>query len=243
MTNRENLKNGITGLYLTGNNKWVYKIKSPNGRHHVLVNRTAFAKLLNRNNHTELHRLISNKNHSHVARQKSNMRNVTYPVIKYLATHYPNQWNNLVPARNYVFRKWNNNKGMVKPRGPFGAPVKLTNVNFHQLTNKNLRNLRALRRQNTKNNANFARQQAAKNAERRKYVYRIYYRINNHHGSIAVVNANLGYLGGNVPRNATYVPNHNTSNIRAKFRRWITSGTPAYSMMNSVNIRAYKLKN
>jgi len=239
---RPNLINGFTGMYLTGNNKWVYKIKSPNGRHYMLVNRIGLAKFLNRNNYNQVNELVA-KAYSHVARAKSSMRNFTHPSANFLVKTNPANFNNLVPTRNYVFRKWNNNYGMVIPRTQFG-PLKLTNINHYQLSNTNLRNLRALRRQNTRNAANFARQQAAKNAERRKYVYEIYYPISNGHGGLVTVNADLKMVGGGVtPKNATRVNNHNTSNIRQKFKRWAITHIRSNYNMSQVKINAYKLKN
>jgi hypothetical protein len=71
--------------------------------------------------------------------------------------------NNFTPINNYEFRKWNNYRGMVKPRGPYGVPIKLKNVSHYKLSNKNLRNLRVLRRQNTKNAENFSRKRKQRN--------------------------------------------------------------------------------
>lgn len=143
MSNRENLKNFLTQNYLKGRTN-VYKIKSPNGRHHVLVNRNSFAKLLlGRNNITTINQLVY-KVRPYVARLKKTRRN---EAISY--TNSSNH-NNYVPTSNYVFRAWNNTYGMRTVRGPYGT-IKLTNVNHYKLSPANLRNLRGLRRQNVKN--------------------------------------------------------------------------------------------
>jgi hypothetical protein len=240
---RENLKNGLTHLYLTGT-PVVYKIKSPNGRQHRFVNKTSLASLLNRKNINTLNRMISKTNiQKYIARRKNTMRN--FPIAFMVQNPHPNSFhNNFTRKENYTFRKWNNNYGMMNPRGPFGAPIKLTNVNHHKLSPENLRFLRRLRGETRKNNANFARQQAAKNAERRKYVYRIHWRENNTHTAVAVANADFKYIGRTVPVNATRANNHNTSHIRAKFKRWMLTNLeiPNYNM-TGVKIEAYRLKN
>ena len=142
MANRENLKNFLTQNYLKGQTN-VYKIKSPNGRHHVLVNRNSFAKLLlGRNNIANINQLVY-KVHPYVARRKNTRRNE--PI-----SWASNNHNNYLPTSNYVFRAWNNNYGMRTVRGPYGT-IKLTNVNHYKLSPANLRNLRGLRRQNVKN--------------------------------------------------------------------------------------------
>lgn len=146
--NRQNLKNFLTLNYLKGIPN-VYKIKSPNGQHYVLVNKNTFARnLLGRNNINSLNRMIL-KNLPYIARRTRNLRNT--PV--YFMGPNPNHhgyFNNFVRKENYVFRKWNPPYGMTTVRGPFG-PIKLTNVNHYKLTPGNLRNLRGLRRQNVKN--------------------------------------------------------------------------------------------
>lgn len=248
MSNRENLKNAILGSYLSGTPD-VYKIKSPNGRHHVLVNKTSLAALFGNKSLYGiqlLNSMISKNGPKYIARNKISRRNVP---LAYWKENPPPNWtfNNYVRKENYVFRKWNNNHGMVNLRGPFGAPIKLTNVNHHTLSKNNLRNLRAVRRQNTKNDANFARQQAAKNAERRKYVYDIKYYYPGPYGrnnitGTTVVNTNFKYIGI-LPRNATRVNNHNTSHIREKFRRWATATLKPNYNMRRVTINAYRLKN
>lgn len=155
--NRNNLKNAMTLMYLSGN-EWVYKIKSPNGRHFVLVNRKTLANFLNRNNIDQINRMIT-KRFPLIARGITTRRNYAYP-----QNAYGKPWlNNFTPRNNYEFRKWNNYRGMIKPRGPYGVPIKLKNVGHHKLTNKNLRNLRVLRRQNTKNAENFARKRKQRN--------------------------------------------------------------------------------
>ena len=157
--NRNNLKNALTLMYLSGN-EWVYKIKSPNGRHFVLVNKNSLAKLLNRNNINQINRMI-NKRYTLIARGKNTRRNYAYHQNVY-GLGLP--WlNNFTPRNNYEFRKWNNYRGMIKPRGPYGVPIKLKNVSHYKLSNKNLRNLRVLRRQNTKNAENFARKRRQRN--------------------------------------------------------------------------------
>ena len=251
MANRENLKDGLTGMYLTGNNRWVYKIKSPNGKHHVLTNKIAFAKLLNRNNYAHVNTLITKPFFfPYVGRHKNNTRNIIHPVVTLL----PNQYVNVVPATNYTFRKYNNNWGTMKNvRGPFGAPMKLTNVNLYQLTNKNLRNLRALRRQNTKNNANFAREQAQKraanNAERQRYVYRVKYPAfhNMRRLTTSILTPNLSMISF-FPKNAEPVTNASANKQLANFKRKLHQRLMLYFPegnynFSRVSIYPYKLKN
>jgi hypothetical protein len=230
---RENLKNFLTHNYLKGFEN-VYKIKSPNGRHYLLVNRNSFTKLaLGRNNTAVINQMV-HKTRPFVARNKKTRRNES---ISYKGNNY----NNYVPTSNYVFRAFNNTYGMRKVLTQYG-PIKLTNVNHHKLPEKNLRILRSLRRQTTINNANFARQQAAKKAERLKYIYRIQWEYN-HKVNHSVANANYKYIGRNIPGNATRANNHNTSHIMAKFRQSTFNLQGPYFNMNSVKIDAYRLKN
>jgi len=176
------LKNFLTQNYLKGTRN-VYKIKSPNGKHYVLVNKNTFARnLLGRNNINTLNRMISkNDVLRYIARRRENLRNIP---IYHLVTGSQN-FNNGVRKENYVFRTWNPPYGMTTVRGPFG-PIKLTNVNHHRLTEKNLRNLRALRRQNTKNTANFKRKYNAQQAKRRVYLVSGNYWVNNNGKNINV---------------------------------------------------------
>lgn len=241
---RNNLINGLTGMYITGNNKWVYKIKSPNGRHHMLVNRISLAKFLNRNNYAEVNKLVA-KQFPHVVRGKKYMRNYTHPSANLLSQMSPNNWNNLVPTRNYVFRKWNNYKGMVFPRTQFG-PIKLTNINHHQLSNNNFRNLRVLRRQNTKNAEESARKtavkRAANNAERKKYIYGLKYPDFSDQRKMRkqFVDASLSVI--NFPKNAEPVTGpHNFTNIKRRVHGYF-SHFPNYNM-SRISIYPYKLKN
>jgi len=176
------LKNFLTQNYLKGTRN-VYKIKSPNGKHYVLVNKNTFARnLLGRNNINTLNRMISkNDVLRYIARRRENLRNIP---IYHLVTGSQN-FNNGVRKENYVFRAWNPPYGMTTVRGPFG-PIKLTNVNHHQLSKNNLRNLRALRRQNTKNTANFQRKYNAQQAKRRVYLVSGNYWVNNNGKNINV---------------------------------------------------------
>ena len=253
--NRPDLVNAITGLYLTGN-KNVYKISSPNGRHHRLVNKSSLAGLLGAQNQLGIHRLnrmISKTDDlKYIARNKLARRNVAIAFM--LNNPNPNShYNNFVSKQNYVFRKWNNIRGMTKIRNPtgFSQNLKLANVNHYTLTANNLRNLRALHRQNKKNEENFRRQQAAKNAERRKYVYSISYYYPDPYGrknirSNSLVNANFKYMVL-LPKNATLIhrnhesyPTQHVANIKQKFRHWATTILEPNYNMSKVNIKVYK---
>jgi hypothetical protein len=241
--NRNNLKNALTGMYLSGNRQ-VYKIKSPNGQHFVLVNRSSLDKLLNRNNYGSLHYMIY-KYQPFIARNTTTRRNL--PV--WVRNPLPQYYNNVTPRNNYEFRKWNNTYGMIKPRGPFGRPIKLKNTNHYRLSNKNLRNLRSLRRQNTKNAENFARAQAAKraanNAERKKYVYGVNFTdVNDPRRTYTYyVNSN-GRQILRPGRSAEPVTGpHNLTNIKRRVYASITS-FPAYRNYNKrrITITPYRIR-
>lgn len=236
--NRSNLKNALTGMYLSGKQN-VYKIKSPNGRHSVLVNKNSLAQLLNRNNIHQINRMISKK-YPLIARGITTRRNYAYSQHVYGVPYL----NNLTPINNYEFRKWNNNRGMIKPRGPFGGPIKLRNTTHYRLTNKNLRNIRSLRRQNTKNAENFARAQtvkrAANNAERRKYIYRVKFPdlIDQRRFQTKIVNSNGKQIL--FPKNAEPVTGpHNLTHIR-RFLHTYFASIPNYNL-SRISIYPYRI--
>jgi hypothetical protein len=245
--NRQNLKNFLTQNYLKGRTN-VYKIKSPNGQHYVLVNKNSFIKLLlgrNNSNIVNINQMIY-KSRPYVARKKSTRRNESI-------TWGSNNYNNYMPTSNYVFRVWNNNYGMRTVRGPYG-PIKLTNVNHYKLTPGNLGNLRVLRRQNTKNAAEFARQQAAKTAagtaERRKYIYRVRYPSIHNKRSLTtnILNPNLTIVP--FPKNAEPIttPNQTSNmhltNFKRKFQERMMLYFPEGNYnFSRVSIYPYKLKN
>jgi hypothetical protein len=156
--NRNNLKNGLTLMYLSGVPN-VYKIKSPNGQHFVLVNKNSLAKLLNRNNIEQLNTMISGR-YPLIARRRNLRKNYASGHPYRPGDPLPPNTNkliNFILRNNYEFRRWNNTRGMIKPRGPYGVPIKLKNVSHHRLTQNNRRNLRALHLQNKKNAEEFAR--------------------------------------------------------------------------------------
>ena len=224
MSNRENLKNFLTQNYLKGIPN-VYKIKSPNGQHYVLVNKNTFARnVLGRNNINSLNRMISkNDVLRYIARRRANLRNIP---IYHLVTGSQN-FNNGVRKENYVFRAWNPPYGMTTVRGPFG-PIKLTNVNHHTLSKNNLRNLRALRRQNTKNTANFKRKFNAQQAKRRAYLVR----AKNING-----------------QNENYWVNNNGQNIHVNPSNWVQTNNYNKELVNTMrehfnggNVKVFKLK-
>lgn len=247
---RENLRNGLTLGYLTGNNRWVYKIKSPNGRHHVLTNRAGFARLINGSIFYANSLIRKPFFFPYVGRHKNNIRNMMHPAVTYL----PNQYVNVVPATNYTFRKYNNNWGTMKNvRGPFGVPMKLTNVNLYQLPKENLRNLRALRLQNTRNAEQSAREQAQKraanNAERQRYVYRVKYpSIHNTRQLVtSILRPNLSVMSS-FPKNAEPVTNASANKQLANFKRNFHARMMLYFPggnynLSRVKIYQYKLKN
>ena len=205
---------------------------------HMLVNKSTFARnLLGRNNLPTLNRMISNK-YPYVGRIIETRLNVP-SMYRFNNIQGFNNW---VNRNNYVFRTWNDNYGMKTVRGPYG-PIKLTNIHPYKLSPENLRKLRILRRQNTKNAAEFARKQAAKNAEKRKYVYEISYAAPGSGERMSMVLNTKGItIAAYPPNNATLVPNHNTSHIREYFKRWVTMSKPNYNM-SLLKINAYKLKN
>lgn len=225
MSNRENLKNVLTLNYLKGN-KNVYRISSPNKKHHVLVNKSSLASLLHRNNINELNRMISKTNVlKYIARNKTRMRNVPVPS---LVTWSSQHFNNGFRKENYTFRKWNANRGMVKPRGPFGVPIKLTNVNHYELSKQNLRNLRAAHRQNAKNAANFKRKYNAQQAKRRAYLV-------------------TGKNFNNQPLN--FWVNNNGKNIHVNPSNWVQTNNYNKELVNAMrfvlnvnNVKVFKLK-
>lgn len=126
---------------------------------HMLVNKSTFARnLLGRNNLRTLNHMISYNKYPYVVRIIDTKRNI--PAVNKFNNRGFNNW---VNRNNYVFRTWNDTYGMKTVRGPYG-PIKLTNIHLYKLSPENLRKLRVIRRQNTKNTAEFERKQAAAKA-------------------------------------------------------------------------------
>ena len=246
-----NLKNALTGSYLSGKRN-VYKIKAPNGRHFVFVNKNSLGKLLNRasaNNIVLLNEMIS-KVHPWIARNKLERKNGAEPNHVKNNPSWARFYNNWTRRNNYEFRKWNRNHGMIKPRGPYGGPIKLKNVNHHTLTNKNLRNLRVHRRQNTKNAEEFARAQtarrAAQNAERKKYIYQVKYPLpqDQRHMWISFFNANMQpqHVTENMIRNGRLEPvtgPHNITHIKRRVYAYFSAANPNYNL-SRITITPYR---
>jgi len=177
------LKNAITLDYLKGN-KNVYRISSPDKKHHVLVNKNSLLQLVKSNyilNSSTLNRLVGKKFSGHTVNAVARFQNHgpgrrphNYPWASYLSMNmYGRNGNYIIPLSNYTFETLQGNYGIQKVRNPVGYTpyLMLKNVNKNKLTNANLRELRLMRRQNTKNTAEAlkkAKNKIKANANKRK---------------------------------------------------------------------------
>ena len=172
MSNR--LKDAITLNYLKGN-KNVYRISSPNKKHHVLVNKNSLFQLV------QSHQIPTKKVLDELLTKtyagRTNKVNMVYHGFPYNYVFYSNgQYrpsSSLIPIKKYVFKTLQGNYGIQNVRNPVGYTPKLmlNNVNKNTLTKANLRALRSLRRQNTKNTAEALKKAQNKikaNANKRK---------------------------------------------------------------------------
>lgn len=168
------LKNAITLNYLKGNEN-VYRISSPDRKHHVLVNKNSLFQLV------QSHQIPTMKVLDELLTKtfagRTNKANMVYHGFPHNYVFYSNGQfrpsNRLIPIKKYVFKTLQGNYGIQNVRNPVGYTPKLmlNNVNKNTLTKANLRALRSLRRQNTKNTAEALRKAQNKikaNANKRK---------------------------------------------------------------------------
>lgn len=229
MSNRENLKNALTLNYLKGN-KNVYRISSPNKKHHVLVNKNSLFQLVkSRQIPTKeiLDELIAKINA--VRKRKANMVYHGFP-HNYVFYSNGRKSNFFVPINNYVFKTRQGNYGIQNVRNPVGYTNKLMlkNVNKNTLSNANMRTLRSLRRQDVKNTANFKRKFNKNQSERRVYLVR-------------AKNMNNQY--------ENYWMNKNGENINVNPDNWVQTNNYNKELVNSMSehfngahVKVFKLK-
>jgi len=172
MSNR--LKNAITLNYLKGN-KNVYRISSPDRKHHVLVNKNSLFQLVQSQQIPT--KKVLDELLTKTFAGRTNKANMVYHGFPYNYVFYSNGQfrpsNRLIPIKKYVFKTLQGNYGIQNVRNPVGYTPKLmlNNVNKNTLTNANLRELRSKRRQNTKNTAETlkkAKNKIKANANKRK---------------------------------------------------------------------------
>jgi hypothetical protein len=193
------LKDVITLNYLKGN-KNVYRISSPDRKHHVLVNKNSLFQLVQSQQIPTKKVLDELLTKSYAGR--TNKVNMVYHGFPYNYVFYSNgQYrpsSSLIPINKYVFKTLQGNYGIQNVRNPVGYTPKLmlNNVNKNTLTASNLRKLRSLRRQNAKNTAETlkkAKNKIRANANKRKANMearkKYYYKIK------------ASYKGRNNPRN------------------------------------------
>ena len=229
MSNRENLKNALTLNYLKGN-KNVYRISSPNKKHHVLVNKNSLFQLVKSQQIPTkkiLDELIAK---TFVGRK--NRANMVYHSLEYNYPFYSN-WGHrgsVTPMNKYVFKTHQGNYGIQNVRNPAGytAKLMLKNVNKNTLSKANIRALRSLRRQNVKNTANFKRKFNAQQAKRRVYLVR----AKNVNG-----------------QNENYWVNKNGKNINVNPSNWVQTNNYNKELVNTMrehfngrNVKVFKLK-
>jgi hypothetical protein len=153
----------------------VYRISSPDRKHHVLVNKNSLFQLV------QSHQIPTKKVLDELLTKtyagRTNKANMVYHGFPYNYVFYSNgQYrpsSSLIPIKKYVFKTLQGNYGIQNVRNPVGYTPKLmlNNVNKNTLTNSNLRALRSLRRQNTKNTAEALKKAQNKikaNANKRK---------------------------------------------------------------------------
>jgi len=156
MNNNRLLKNAITLNYLKGNEN-VYRISSPDRKHHVLVNKNSLFQLVQSQQIPTMKVLDELLTKSYAGR--TNKVNMVYHGHPHNYVFYSNGQfrpsNRLIPINKYVFKTLQGNYGIQNVRNPVGytAKLMLKNVNKNKLTNSAIRNLRSKRRQNTKNTA------------------------------------------------------------------------------------------
>ena len=229
MSNRENLKNAMTLNYLKGN-KNVYRISSPNKKHHVLVNKNSLFQLV-KSQQIPTKKILDELIAKTFAGRK-NMANMVYHSLGYNYPFYSN-WGHrgsVTPMNKYVFKTHQGNYGIQNVRNPVGytAKLMLKNVNKNTLSNANIRALRSLRRQNVKNTANFKRKFNAQQAKRRAYLVR----AKNING-----------------QNENYWVNNNGQNIHVNPSNWVQTNNYNKELVNTMrehfnggNVKVFKLK-
>jgi len=174
MNNNTLLKNAITLNYLKGNEN-VYRISSPDRKHHVLVNKNSLFQLVQSQQIPTMKVLDELLTKSYAGR--TNKVNMVYHGHPHNYVFYSNGQfrpsNRLIPINKYVFKTLQGNYGIQNVRNPVGYTSKLMlkNVNKNKLTKSAIRTLRSKHRQNTKNTAETlkkAKNKIKANANKRK---------------------------------------------------------------------------
>jgi hypothetical protein len=243
MNNRENLKNALTMNYLKGN-KNVYRISSPNKKHHVLVNKNSLFQLV------KSRRIPTKKNLDDLvakifAGRTNKKANLVYHGHFYNHPMYSNwQYNGSVtPMNKYVFKTRQGNYGIQNVRNPVGYTNKLMlkNVNKNTLSKANMRTLRSLRRQNVKKAANFKRTFNEKQAQRRAYLVTLKNNKKNKNNNNNNNNNNNQFTN--------YWLNNNAKNIHVNPDNWVQTNNYNKYLVNSMRdffngapVKVFKLK-